>query len=225
MYRALVLIGILCSLLIVAVYWSTLPYVEANKEAALRRAIYSVLGKVNKVQTLQWQNNRWLVSNGIDYSVSNKVFAGLDENNGLVAFAVMASGKGYQDSIELMYGYSPIRQAIIGLSILENRETPGLGNKIASDPNFLAQFHQLNVSLNESRTRLLHEIIVAKKGRKAQAWQIDSISGATISSKAVAEILNKSASQWIPRLKQLEFSMHNLLSAPADIDDRRNHGK
>ena len=47
---------------------------------------------------------------------------------------------GYQDVIRiLLYGYSPEHQAIVGMRVLESRETPGLGDKIEKDPAFLAR--------------------------------------------------------------------------------------
>ena len=201
MYSAFLAIGIVCSLLIAAVYLFTLPYVRANKEAALNQAVVSVLGDVHSKHALNWQDGKWIVSRADQASSSDHVFAGYDAKGSLLGFAIAAKGMGYQDSIELMYGYAPERQAITGISILENRETPGLGNRIASDKNFLAQFQHLDVTLDASKQRLANVVAVARKGQKAKPWQVDSISGATISSKAVARIINDSAQRWLPRLQ------------------------
>jgi len=79
-------------------------------------------------------------------------------------------------------------------------ETPGLGDKIARDPTFLANFKALDAQLNDAGDGLRHAIVTVKHGTKAQAWQIDAISGATISSKAVGRMLNDSAQRLLPRL-------------------------
>jgi len=222
MYGALLGIAIVCSFLIVAVYLFSLPYIEANKIAALNQAINKVLGSVSETRILRWQNQSWEVSSDSKPDASDNVFAGYDANGKLIAFAVKAKGMGYQDSIELMYGYAPIQQAIIGFSVLENRETPGLGNKIASDPAFLRQFKHLEVPLDDSAKQLAHAITLKKKGRAAQAWQIDSISGATISSRAVATILNDSASRWIPRLQRAQQDERIGLSTPGNVVEQQS---
>jgi electron transport complex protein RnfG len=85
--------------------------------------------------------------------------------------------------------------AIIGLQVLSSNETPGLGDKIEKDPDFRANFTALDASLKQ-------EIVTVKNGEKTEPWQIDGISGATVSSKAVGKALNESAQFWIPTLKQ-----------------------
>lgn len=200
MYGAFLAIGIVCSVLIAAVYLLTLPFVKANKEAAVNQAVVSVLGDVRTKHALNWQDGKLVFSRADQTSSSDNVFVGYDAKGNLLGFAIAAKGMGYQDSIELMYGYAPERQAIIGVSILENRETPGLGNRIASDKVFLGQFQHLDVALDDSKQQLANVVSVARKGQKAKPWQIDSISGATISSKAVARIINDSAQRWLPRL-------------------------
>ena len=63
-------------------------------------------------------------------SKANLVFAGYDDNDQLVGLAIEAQAMGYQDVIRLIYGYSFEAQAIIGIRVLESRETPGLGDRI-----------------------------------------------------------------------------------------------
>ena len=49
-------------------------------------------------------------------------------------------------------------------------------------------------------------IVAVKNGEKTRPWQIDGITGATISTQAVASILHGSAGQWIPLVnRQLEI--------------------
>ncbi len=65
------------------------------------------------------------------------------------------------------------------MEILDSRETPGLGDKIYKDAAFVANFASLSVD---------PEIVAVKKGNKSAPNQIDAITGATISSKAVVKI-------------------------------------
>jgi electron transport complex protein RnfG len=128
------------------------------------------------------------------------VHAGYAEDGSLVGVAVQAQGMGYQDVIRILYGYDPARDAIIGMQVLASKETPGLGDKIEKDPAFLANFDALDVSLAPDGRSLQHEIAAVKGGEKSHPWQIDGITGATISSKAIAAMLRESSAQWVPAI-------------------------
>ena len=43
-----------------------------------------------------------------------------------------------------MYSYSPEKQAITGFKVVDMRETPGLGDRIRGDPDFLKQLSGLD---------------------------------------------------------------------------------
>jgi electron transport complex protein RnfG len=190
MLRAMVGVGIVCGLLIVTAYQATGPVIARNRAAALERAIFEVLPEARSSRTVELGD------------AGERVHAGYDEDGSLVGIAVEAEGMGYQDSIRLLYGYSLDRSAIIGIRVLESRETPGLGDKIETDPVFLANFAALDVTLAASGSELAHPIELVKPGAKEHPWQIDAITGATISSRAIADMLKRSASRWVPLLSQ-----------------------
>ena len=81
--------------------------------------------------------------------------------------------------------------------MLESRETPGLGDKINKDVDFLANFTDLAVEPT---------IVGVKKGEKAKPNEVDCITGATISSKSVIKILNTSTGEWLSELPPLARS-------------------
>ena len=56
----------------------------------------------------------------------------------------------------------------------------------------------LDARVDAAGNGLEHAIVSVKSGSKTEPWQIDAISGATISSKAVARMLNDSARQAVP---------------------------
>ncbi|NIA14944.1 MAG: FMN-binding protein [Nitrospiraceae bacterium] len=113
-----------------------------------------------------------------------------------------AAGKGYAGTIEALYAYSPDAQTITGFKVLESKETPGLGDKIILDNDFNANFTNLDVALNGDMTALANPIVTVKHGKKTDPWQIDAISGATVSSKAVGALLDASAERMIPLIHQ-----------------------
>ena len=93
-------------------------------------------------------------------------------------------------------------EALVGMRGLESKETPGLGDKIMTDEAFLKNFEKLDMKLSADGASLAHAVIAVKQGGKTDPWQVDGITGATISSNAIANILNESASFWLPRIRE-----------------------
>ncbi len=201
MYRAMVGVGVFCGLLIVSVYQVTLPVIERNKAEALQEAIFHVLPDASTSSTFYLDGSsgfKLLEGAGPGEQL---VYAGYDDAHQLVGLAVEAQGMGYQDVIALIYGYSFAEQAIIGIQVLESKETPGLGDRIETDPAFLENFKHLDVSVRGDGSALAHPVVPVKHGEKTQPWEVDGITGATISSVAIANLLDRSAQYWVPKIQ------------------------
>ena len=201
MYRALVGVGLACGLLIVGVYQLTKPVIERNEAEALQRAIFQVLPAARASVAFERVERDWRSLERGARATGPVVHAAYDADQQLVGVAVEARQMGYQDVIRLLYGYAPEREAIVGIRVLESRETPGLGDRIEKDPDFLANFERLDVSLVADGSALAHPIEAVKHGEKEHPWQVDGITGATISSVAVADALARSASRWVPLIR------------------------
>ncbi len=201
MYRAMVGVGLFCGLLIVTVFQATLPIIEQNKAEALQRAIFRVLPEATASSTFSYDESKGFELLEGRSDGQELLYAGYDDDGALVGLAIEAQGMGYQDVIALIYGYSFSDDAITGIQVLESKETPGLGDKIESDPDFLENFKRLDVSLGDHASKLANEIVPVKNGEKTHPWEIDGITGATISSVAIANILNGSAQHWVPRIE------------------------
>ena len=201
MYRAMVGVGICCGLLIVSVYQITLPVIAQNKAEALQAAIFNVLPDARTSKTFRLNDADAFELLEGEAAGARLVYAGYDDDEQLVGLAIEAQGMGYQDVIALIYGYSFAEEAIIGIQVLESKETPGLGDKIETDPEFLRNFEQLDVSLTDDGSKLANAIVPVKSGEKANPWEVDGITGATISSVAIANILDASAQYWAPLIK------------------------
>lgn len=200
-YAVVLSVGVVCSLAIVTVYEVTRPIIQRNKIALRQDAILDVLPRATTVATFRLDDTTGQFQpTSTDAAGSDLVFAGFDRQGELVGLAIETRGMGYQDFIGLLYGYSPDEQAIIGIRVLESRETPGLGDRIETDADFLSNFHRMDVGLNSDGTQLAHTMEYVKHGKKTADWQIDGITGATISSRAIAEMLSDSAAYWIPRV-------------------------
>lgn len=204
LYRALVGVGVVCGLLIVSAFVLTFPVIARNEAEALQQAVFQVLpGAVAKTTFALGADGRFRLAQAGD-TAQQLVHAGYAADGALVGVAIEAQGMGYQDVIRLLYGYAPGRQAIVGMRVLASKETPGLGDKIEKDPNFIANFSALDVSLDAAGQGLAQPIEAVKQGTKTAPFQIDGITGATISSQAVAAILRQSSAQWVPLVYRLQ---------------------
>ena len=202
MYRAMVGVGVCCGLLIVTAFQVTRPIIERNKAEALQEAIFHVLPDARRSATYRLdESNSFKLLEGKTHG-EQLVYAGYDEREELVGLAVEAQGMGYQDVIGLIYGYSFTEEAIIGIQVLESKETPGLGDKIETDPGFLRNFERLDVSLVDDLSEMANAIVPVKHGEKTKPWEVDGITGATISSVAIANLLDRSAQYWVPRIRR-----------------------
>ena len=95
-------------------------------------------------------------------------------NGEVVGYCVNVIGKGFGGDMSLMVGYQPDK-SIRGVSIVSHAETPGVGSKVG-DAAHLSQYVGLS-----------GELTISKRGDA----DITAISGATISSKAVHEAVNR----------------------------------
>jgi electron transport complex protein RnfG len=201
MYRSMVGVGLACGLLIVGVFELTRPVIARKKAEALQRAIFQVLPAARSSSTFAFgEDERFTPLTG-EAPGAQLVYAGYDDQR-LVGVAVEAQGMGYQDVIRVLYGYSIADEAVVGLRVLESKETPGLGDRIETDPGFLRNFERLDASLTPDGAAIANPIVPVKQGQKTEPWQVDGITGATISSVAIANILQRSTAFWVPRLRR-----------------------
>ncbi|PSL01707.1 FMN-binding protein [Cecembia rubra] len=205
MLTAMVGIGVFCALLIVLTYEGTKERIERLKAEALEQAVFKVIPGISKTRIFELDNDGIFIhSDGKDRS-KKLVYAGFGDDGSLKGIAIEASGQGYADVIRILYGYNPYTQTVVGMYVLESKETPGLGDKIEKDENFLSNFNALSVALSEDLTRIENKVAPVKQGSKANPWEVDGITGATISSRAIGHIIGESSSIMIPLIySQLE---------------------
>lgn len=191
-------VSVICGLLIVGTHLGTLEPIRRNQETILRETVAQLLPGVSRQVTYGADAGGALrILSGSEAS-GPRLFAGYDANGKLLGIVLEASERGYADIIRAMYAYSPEKEAIVDFRVLEMKETPGLGDKINTDPGFLENFRALAASLNRAGTALEHPIAAVKHGTKKNPWEVDAISGATISSRAVGRMLNRGAQEMIP---------------------------
>jgi electron transport complex protein RnfG len=199
-YRAIVGIGVFCALVIVIVFQSTADRIRENQARFLAAAISEVLPATRSTVAVDRAESGQLEAT--TESPALPVFLSFDENARLIGAVITGEGMGYQDNIRVLYSYSFNKNAIVGFKILDSKETPGLGDRVEIEPHFIANFEALDVRLNDAGDALNNPIVTVKQGEKTDPWQIDGITGATITSEAIGNILNDSANVWAPILKR-----------------------
>lgn len=152
-----------------------------------------------------------------DPGQSFAVYEFTDKKRGLL-YAAMGKAQGYSSKIELVVGVSQgIEQglehaAIIGIEVVKQLETPGLGSK-CMDPEFQRQFRslpypQLNL-IKGVPYRDPDDPESAKKG-------VVAITGATVTSKAVKEAVEMACA----RIRyHIEHKQAGKAAGPADAPE------
>jgi electron transport complex protein RnfG len=200
MYRAIVGIGALCALVIVSVFNATATRISENQARFLARAVAEVLPAAQTTVPITTTEDGRVVETAEKLALP--AFLGFDANAELVGAVITAEGMGYQDTLRVLYSYSFELDAIVGFKVLDSKETPGLGDKIETEPHFVANFEKLDATLSPDGNSLQNPIITVKQGDKTEPWQIDGITGATITSEAVGMMLDESANNWVPVLER-----------------------
>ncbi|WP_457666731.1 RnfABCDGE type electron transport complex subunit G [Thiolapillus sp.] len=191
-------IAMISGFLVVLTSQLTAPFIAENQRVAIESAVNKVIpGSIIHREFILTNDGLKPPEKGID---GQSIYAGYDADGKLLGVAARASAQGYGGMIYLLYGYDPQCQCIRGIKVLKMAETPGLGDKIIRDPAFQANFDELDARLDPSHMALLNPIVTVKHGNKKEAWEVDAISGATISSKAVGKALNASAQSLLPKL-------------------------
>lgn len=102
------------------------------------------------------------------------------EKNGAVAgYIFVTSEKGYGGDIKVMTAIDPVGKILAVTILSAGDETPGLGQNVTKE-NFYSQFKELK-----------SEITVVKNGASSEKSEINAVTGATISSKAVTRAVNQ----------------------------------
>jgi electron transport complex protein RnfG len=200
--RTLSVVSAICGVIIVASYLATLDRAKANRRLAAERAVFKVLPDARSVKEfLALPGGDIVPAGGGDPPPGAlRFYSAYDGKGHFAGIAAEGGAKGYADMVRVMFGYSEPCHCIVGIGVVSMRETPGIGDRILTDKDFLANFKALDVRLKDDLSALANEVKVVKHGAKTQAWQIDAISGATVTSRAVGKGINDAAQLLLPRL-------------------------
>ncbi len=201
MLATLVVVGMVSGGALSLVNDWAVPLIEANQARVRNAAIaFLVPGGTPELVVDQDGLTAW------------RVVAG-DELKGWV---VRSRGTGFQDRIDLMFALDPQRREILGLKVIDDAETPGLGTWIrlrpeleaalaaradrnlgpaAEDPkNFPLQFFGWGDGRHLSAAGDL-KVVKGRRRGELGPTEVQAITAATISSRAVVDIVNGAVSR------------------------------
>ncbi len=123
-------------------------------------------------------------------------------NDGEEDFYIMSiRGNGLWDEIWGNVALKSDLATIAGVSFDHKGETPGLGAEIKDNPKFAAQFEDHRIyDYNGTYT----SVIVRKGGARDPLYEVDGISGATVTADGVTEMLNKGIAAYRPYLERIK---------------------
>jgi len=155
----------LCGFVLAFVFSSAKDRIEQNQKDYIRRAIYNLAPQAESVKEEQKKDS-------LVYFLS-------DSSGNDLGYAFLCEGLGYQGPIKILFAADKKLKTILGIEIIESNETPGLGAKI-NEPEFKIMFSGVPVS------RRLEVVKTAAEKKN----EIQAITSATVSSKAVVRIVN-----------------------------------
>lgn len=161
----LTLVCISCAFFLALVDTSLARRIETNTQDRIKNAISKLAPEAVKIDKID--------------TASELIYKLRDKKNKLIGYAFIAWGQGYQGKIKMLVVIGSDLNNLVGIEVVESLETPGLGAKI-QESAFRDQFKNLDVE----------DPIKCLKEKPSKNNQIMAITGATVSSNAVVNILN-----------------------------------
>jgi Na+-transporting NADH:ubiquinone oxidoreductase subunit C len=120
---------------------------------------------------------------------NHKLYIGKLSNDNILGYAFPLEGNGLWGKIEGYIALSDDKEKILGIEFTSHSETPGLGGRI-SEEWFKEQFRNVNIKSFPDYISM-----------NTSDMQIDSISGATQTSKAVESMINQNLSLFLNNME------------------------
>lgn len=120
----------------------------------------------------------------VEYDVQGvECYKALDESGNLIGYAISSASRGYGGDVKVMTGINAEDGSVIAINVYDNSgETPGLGVNTSGE-KFTSQFAGLSSGTGVT--------VDKDAGKNPDSVAVDSVTGATISSRAVANAVNQ----------------------------------
>jgi electron transport complex protein RnfG len=189
----LAIVTVVAAFVLAEIYSVTKPQIELQKQAKTQEALKFVLPNA---QLLTEVTRKVPIKDGDGVTLYEKeevmyyrAFADA-EGQQLLGYAFKADGNGYSSIIETMVGIDTLG-TIKNIKIISQKETPGLG-ALAEDSN---EFTGKKWSTQQFKGKTVDQMKVDKDG-----GEIVSITGATITSRTIANSIRDELKVLLPQI-------------------------
>ncbi len=159
------------------VYGTTSVIIEENQARALESSVYEVLPGASRVNILRRNPDELGVDDPREMREEEQrttlIYQAVNEVEQIIGYAFVGEANGYGGVVRVLVGVDEDSDQILNIKVLEHTETPGLGSRI-EDESFRNRFVGKTID---------DPITISK--------DIDNISGATVSARAVADAVRK----------------------------------
>lgn len=183
MLITLTLVMALSGLVLAGTFAALTDRIELNRERALQASLAALFAGADAPTFTQ-----------LDIEPA-QIYRGTDGSGNLLGYAVRVVASGYNGPISMLVGLSPELDEIVGLQVVENIETPGLGGRITEE-GFRRQFAGLDP------TRALRSVRNIEPDPSEN--QVQAISSATITTEAVVAGINQKTPDAIEAIRRAE---------------------
>ncbi|MCK5809055.1 FMN-binding protein [bacterium] len=179
-------ISVLFISVIAAVHLATRETVERNRSLFVKRSVLSTAGVTPPKTAKEVEALFGKIAQPIPKEIPKYYKVKTDDGEKIV---LIQSGSGLWGEIIAHVGFNSDKKSLSGINFVVQSETPGLGARIA-EPWFQKQFIGKYAPF----------VFVAEKTRSEKPTEFDAITGATVTTTAVKDIVNTAAK----RVKELK---------------------
>lgn len=190
MILVLMVIAMLSGALLSQVFNLTYGPIQDNLARELHGSIFQVLPNAESVRVIEAHAELFEDDSTTLRAVEDSddepllLYQGIDANGDVAGFAYVSEEAGYGGLIKVMVGVDHETEAILGITIVEHVETPGIGTR-AEEESFRNQFIDKTID---------DPIVLGN--------DIDNISGATVTARAVTEAVRTDFEQAVQAYKE-----------------------
>ena len=179
-----IILGGFLTLALVAVDSYTAPIIKKNRELTIKKTVLDALQIPYTPETIEEVFSKNVEVRRVD---GKTIYI---TRSGDISFQI--SGSGLWGPIDAVIALKPDKKTIKALRIIYQEETPGLGSRIA-EKSFLDRFVGKTV---------LPQLKMVPEGKAKGPNEVDAITGATLSSKALEKIINDNMKEYLPLLEE-----------------------
>jgi Na+-translocating ferredoxin:NAD+ oxidoreductase subunit G len=189
--------GAMAGAVLVFVFLWSQPRILAYQAKVLAESIGEVLKGPEVYETVYVYQGQLVreLPEGVSPAGLDRIYPGYDADGRPMGFAAAGAKAGYMDLIHVIFGYDPSSQEVLGMKVLDHKETPGLGDVIVKDQEFIGGFDGVRWPLQG----------IKEGTATGDPHEVDLVTGATISTRTIVELINLRIEELEPLLEGFQW--------------------